>query len=337
MKIHLLDPAEIKADVDALHRAPYEELLQHAVNSDSARHVLVHNIDNADLIIASIQGDGFGRFFENLREHAVFARYSSRIFLYCPDDNAYPFVPGVYPATSAKWVSLGWTTGGHYVTGSLHKHKFNAAEVASATRVGRKYLFSFIGASRTHRVREDVLGLRHPDACLHDVNPRSDEDHWWNRTDFSARLQHFRSALLDTKFALCPRGISASSIRLFEAMEAGCVPVIIADALVLPMGPSWEDFAIRIPENRLVGLPAILEASEGRFAAMSGLARQAWEEYFSPQRSFDTIVRSAERLQAGLAVRRAGVERLILGLSYLDGAVTRRRIRNMLYRLRRQA
>ena len=46
---------------------------------------------------------------------------------------------------------------------------------------------------------------------------------------------------------ICPRGWGSSSIRLFEVMEMGRVPVIISDAWVNE-APKWADFSVRVSE-----------------------------------------------------------------------------------------
>ena len=57
------------------------------------------------------------------------------------------------------------------------------------------------------------------------------------------------------------------------------MPVVIAADIVLPMGPEWEAFCVRVPEAEVASIPARLEAMESRFEAMGPLARAAWEEF----------------------------------------------------------
>ena len=57
-----------------------------------------------------------------------------------------------------------------------------------------------------------------------------------------------------TRFVLCPRGQGVSSIRLFEVMKSGRVPVIISDAFVPPAlqgRTGWTDAAIFVREHLL--------------------------------------------------------------------------------------
>ena len=96
--------------------------------------------------------------------------------------------------------------------------------------------------------------------------------------------------MYDSIFVLCPRGKAPSSFRIFEAMKAGRVPVIIADEWVPPTGPSWPEFSLRIPEAHLQNVPQILERLADRGPEMGLRASEAWERWFSREQAFQTVV-----------------------------------------------
>lgn len=56
--------------------------------------------------------------------------------------------------------------------------------------------------------------------------------------------------ILDTDYAIVPRGDERWSFRFLEAIGAGAVPVIVADGLTLPLAHliDWENIVVRIPE-----------------------------------------------------------------------------------------
>ena len=56
--------------------------------------------------------------------------------------------------------------------------------------------------------------------------------------------------LASSQYCLVPRGDSASCRHLFNSIAAGCVPIIISDAVVLPFADQldWNRFSVRIPE-----------------------------------------------------------------------------------------
>lgn len=62
-------------------------------------------------------------------------------------------------------------------------------------------------------------------------------------------------ALKTTKFCLCPRGNKAWSPRLMDAVWFGCIPVVIADHYVLPLGSlvDWESIAVTVAEKQVRG------------------------------------------------------------------------------------
>jgi hypothetical protein len=87
--------------------------------------------------------------------------------------------------------------------------------------------------------------------------------------------------LLCGKFVLCPRGLGASTFRVFEAMRLGRVPVVISDAWLEPPGVRWKDFIVRVAEANVAAIPRLLCAIEPDWRQMAQMARQAWERNFS--------------------------------------------------------
>jgi hypothetical protein len=100
-----------------------------------------------------------------------------------------------------------------------------------------------------------------------------------------------------SKFVLCPRGLSPASIRLFEAMCAGRVPVVLSDEWVAPDGPKWDNFCVFVPERDAASVPRLLEEREGDAIKMGLAARREWEIYFSPEVIFHRVVELCLELQ----------------------------------------
>ena len=55
----------------------------------------------------------------------------------------------------------------------------------------------------------------------------------------------------NARFCLVPRGRGWWTVRLFEAMFAGCLPVLLSDRYRLPAAVPWDDFLIRWPSDRI--------------------------------------------------------------------------------------
>ena len=239
--------------------------------------VEIASCDDADIIIMPIQGrERFG-FERHVVRSEFYKRYRKKIVAYSGLDLKYPRMPGIYTSATPFWSSVGWVKGGHYLASYIHSHAFDPA------RRARDLLFSFVGSARTSPVRKKILQLNCPRACIIDSDEGDAKRYWWQTS--VERAEHCRAKFKDvmerTKFAICPRGVDAASIRLFEAMQAGCVPVIVSDRLVLPEGPDWPSFSIRVRECDIVRIPVIVAEHEPQFEEMSRRAREAWERWFA--------------------------------------------------------
>lgn len=94
----------------------------------------------------------------------------------------------------------------------------------------RSHLFSFVGCSNTNRLRKQLFQLNNDNDILirdtgnwHFEKPTADAQRYKER---------YKEILCQTKFALCPPGTGPSTIRLYEAMAAGCIPVVFNDIKV---------------------------------------------------------------------------------------------------------
>ena len=305
MKVYLVDPSFIQPNLAAFQRDSYQEILACAHLNQRQRHSLVQQPDDADLIIAPIQFGGYGPFLTTLKRSHLYRAYRDKIFLYCMDDEQYPSLPGIYPSIRTEWVRRGWALGGHYLSQTLSKFDFACLPPSQ-----RDILFSFAGSSRTHPIREKILQLKHPRSFLFDSSPKTEQTPWYNKDQNTVHQlrQQFQDVITRSQFVLCPRGVAPSSIRVFEAMQAGCVPVIISDELVLPQGPDWPTLSVVIAERDIAAIPELLEQLEPKFAAMSLASREAWEEFFSPQSSFETLVDWCTQLKQGLSTKNRNLE-----------------------------
>jgi hypothetical protein len=149
-----------------------------------------------------------------------------------------------------------------------------------------------MGSIRNAPIRAKLSTLRHPRSFFQDTAEdfeRILEQRMTQRErlDYDRRYAELTKA---SRFVLCPRGLSPSSIRLFETMRMGRAPVILADAWVRPAGPNWEQFAIQVREKDFEQLPRILEEREGEAVAMGELARTEWDRWFSEEVLFHHLV-----------------------------------------------
>jgi hypothetical protein len=294
--VYLTSAWDGRADAGEAERFPVRHLRACAKQDTRRRHKVVEDPARADLIIFAEGHDdtAVGPYFEEVRASAVYRRFQSKCFLHSGIDRVIPFLPGVYPSIERRWSWPGWTRGGCFL---IPKHPF--LEGAAATPRPKVHLASFVGACGLIPARHRLLVLQGRRGFV--VRDTGDEFVNAHRRDDQQTVARLKREYIETsaasKFVLCPRGEGASSIRLFEAMELGVVPVIISDGWVAPVGPRWTEIAVRVRERDVPFLPEILAAREADHERMARLARQAWEEHYAPQTLFDTIVEDCVAIQ----------------------------------------
>jgi hypothetical protein len=195
--------------------------------------------------------------------------------------------------------------------GGVRLHPFPLYPVRCATHpptapllppTQRPLLYSFQGAYASGlyltQVRDWILGLPpRPDAQLE----RRREWHYEQavyreqvqgqpadaarHAQLTAEADAYANTLQRSCFALCPSGSGPNSIRLWEALGYGSIPVILSDQLQLP-GPAelWQAAVLMVPETQaaVAALPSQLEAmasDQGRLLAMQQAGQQLWRRY----------------------------------------------------------
>jgi hypothetical protein len=283
-RILLLSTASLESE-DDYNRGAFQKLFESARTDIFGKHFLTGDPAAADLILFA-ELYGAGAYFQSVRKHPFVKKFREKCFLFCSNDFVIPFLPGVYASIERRWCSPR-TRSGFYL--GVSENEF--VEFTSPSD-DLPYLYSFLGATNTAPVRRKLLTLSHPRSFFQDTS----EDY---RDVLSGKLQaeamkeycrRYAEIYKHSKFILCPRGLGASSVRLFDAMRIGRVPVILSDQWVDPDGPCWQKFSLRVPEADFARVPALLEQHENRAVEMGLLARAQWEEWFSPQVCFHRVV-----------------------------------------------
>ncbi|MDQ6622214.1 MAG: glycosyltransferase family 47 protein [Verrucomicrobiota bacterium] len=281
----LLLSATPRDDETDYNRAPFEALRASAGLDRFRRHTLEENPFAADVILfAEYYGGGFH--FERIRAHSILRRHRRKCFLFCSNAIVIPFLPGIYASLEKSWSSRR-TCGGFYL--GLPKNEFTTF---TSPDDNLPYLLSFMGSVTNAAVRRELARLSHPRAFFQNT---ADDFSQLLHGEMSARdrrdyYRRYAELTKASKFVLCPRGLGASTVRLFETMRMGRVPVILSDEWVPPEGPRWEEFSIRVAENETARIPQLLEEREHMAVAMGKLARREWEEWFSEEVAFHRVV-----------------------------------------------
>jgi hypothetical protein len=115
-----------------------------------------------------------------------------------------------------------------------------------------EYISGFQGSPTTHPCREQIMKL----------NPEffyfNEKRLFWSYSEEEKPFLHkeYLSVLNNTQFPLCPRGRGLNSIRFFEALRLGKIPVLIADDTKLPLENriKYNQFVIRVPESEVLNI-----------------------------------------------------------------------------------
>lgn len=261
-------------------------LLKHSAElAGSAKHSLTDDPENADIILFGEMGT-CGEFGELVRAHPYYKRFPEKCFLFDNTFNAKPVVPGLYSSLTREQHRLGFTRTGFYLY--LIQNPFITSRPCSGKE---KYLASFVGSIITHPVRKMLFEFGRPDIYAKDTSEYSQRITFHGDPAERARYwAEYADSMAEAKFSLCPRGVSAGSIRLFESMKMGRACVILSDAWQPNDGVAWNEFSITVPEKEVHRIPEILEQHEHRAAEMGRAARRAWEERFSERACFPYVV-----------------------------------------------
>ena len=313
------------------HLAPLQDLREAATSDRFGEHRVTEDVETADVILF-VESYGGGWHFERVRRHPFTRRYREKCFIFCSNPFVIPFLPGVYTGIDRRWASRR-TVSGFYL--DVPKSRFTTFTPPSGDL---PYLYSFMGSVGTAAVRGKLAELAHPRGFYQDtaadfsrvLHGQMDAR---ERQDYQRRYAEMTKA---SKFVLCPRGLSVSSIRLFETMRMGRAPVIISDDWVAPPCAAWDAFSIRVAERDWQQIPRICEARENEAVAMGERARAEWLEWFSREVAFHRVVESCLALQAQRVLPER-IARWPVYLQYLRPFHFRKLMRRVADERRRQA
>lgn len=140
-------------------------------------------------------------------------------------------------------------------------------------------LASFVGAHMPHYLSDIRLRLKsfaNEDGFVIRVNEKWHFDdvvyqHQMNGKPLQETYQiddsvaAYNALLSDSIFSLCPAGAGPNTLRFWESLAVGAIPVLLGDPVKLPEGGSleavdWDLVVLRIEDDQLHDLPTILRA-----------------------------------------------------------------------------
>jgi hypothetical protein len=248
-------------------------------------HTVTDDPDEADIIVFAEVGCQ-GLFAERVRHHPYVKRFRNKCFIFDSGDNALPLLPGFYASLRRKLSDPARTRTGYW--SRIDENPYVDFRPPSGNYT---HIACFIGSIQTHPIRAELLKLPRDRFVIEDTSSFAyriiDSGTMADRHRIWA---HFAEGVASAPFALCPRGIGSGSIRVFEALKMGRVPVIISDDWSYPERVDWRACSISVPEREVNRIPEILDRY-CEFAADMGLkAREEWERNYAPSVRFHWLV-----------------------------------------------
>lgn len=260
----------------------------------SRYHHLAAHPNQADLVLLefawSLHLSHLDPWRKCLFDSPVFSAYGDKSLVVDFDDSPLPLWRGLYASPDRKWYDPNRNRTIQYLCSQyLWEKRLDCDESCEDA----PYLFSFIGALVTDPVRKRI-GLLSDERSL-----IADTSYVYQAGD---KPKHdYRSRYIDSihksKFVLCPRGRGTASVRFYEVLRAGRVPVVISDAWVPPEGPDWHSCMLVVPQAEIGSIPRRLREKESKAPDMGKAARAIWDTWFSPEVAFDRLVESAFAIQ----------------------------------------
>ena len=239
---------------------------------------LSESMEQADAILITLAdpASNYADAIRNIAASKAYREFPDKSFVFDTQATAIGLFPGLYSSLRKPLFGNSRHRTGCYM--QSFNEFIRADDTDEPTPL--QYLFSFRGAL-TSKVRNRLFSI---DYGRDDVLVERTHSFWANTGDAEHHdfKKLYAESILSSKFVLCPRGISASSFRLFETMQSGRVPVILSDPWVPPRGIDWDRCTLRVRERDIERLPEICLANEGRWKEMAQDARVTWEKWFSP-------------------------------------------------------
>jgi len=165
---------------------------------------------------------------------------------------------------------------------SVPHYPLKLREIDDNVFINKDILFSFKGYLQTHKCREGLRKLYpnnvHPIRCWGVGLPETKDEY----------LDMFERS----KFSICPRGTGISSIRLYESINMGSVPIIVANGFKKPLDfiIDWDEFSITINENKINSIGDVLKnISDDKYSQMRKRLIDVKYEYFSIPNLYKSI------------------------------------------------
>lgn len=313
--VHFDVPSRVAAAMDTPKFVPLYAGKDNDFNCPRGRYVSVASPEDADYIVFPYIIDDFIQIIRAMpvhyfiRELPFFRTYERKhVFFHCHDHGHPLFTQGLILTTAPDrsnaddpYVRTIPYRPGHHVLRSSPDYNFNAIDLDT----------NFMG-TLSWPVRCSLIqgvfkeeGLRFHIQCPNTVDWACKKTSYLHMADAdNARKleEQFLDAMRRSWTTLCPRGLGSSSIRFFETMCLGRIPVHVSDSYRPPFDDeiNYSEFCLFIPEAEANQAGLILRAwlakrDRGQREIMCRKAREVWERYFKPEDEIDLYMKYLRR------------------------------------------
>ncbi|XP_031622046.1 exostosin-1 [Contarinia nasturtii] len=235
-------------------------------------------------------------YWNNGRNHVIFNLYSGT----WPDyaENSLGFDTGEAILAKASMSVRQIRPGFDISIPLFHKqHPLRAGNTGFAVSnnfpTNKKYLLAFKGKRYVHGIgsetRNSLFHLHNArdlilvTTCRHGKSWRELQDARCDEDNREYDRYDYETLLLNSTFCLVPRGRRLGSFRFLEALQAGCIPILLSNSWALPFESKidWKMAAIWADERLLLQVPEIVRSiSATKILALRQQTQMLWERYF---------------------------------------------------------
>ena len=137
----------------------------------------------------------------------------------------------------------------------------------------RKYLYSFMGGVQPGyltNIRKNIFTMKHSEDTLiintgdwhYNTTVYSNKQNFKNELNIDQnhvnKTKKYNETLINSRYSLCPSGSGPNSIRFWESIACGCIPVLLADTLELPHNIEWENAIVILEEKNISNVYHVL-------------------------------------------------------------------------------
>lgn len=187
--------------------------------------------------------------------------------------------------------------------GFLESNKFPGNKKYLLSFKGKRYVYGIGSETRNslyhlHNERDIVLltTCKHGESWKGYKDERCDHDNVeYDRYDYEVLMRN-------STFCLVPRGRRLGSFRFLEVLQAGCIPVLLANGWELPFSEvvDWTRCTVQADERLLLQVPEVVRSiNASQMLQMRQQTQLIWNRYFSSVQKivFATLEIVADRVR----------------------------------------